>query len=69
MLGRFYALIWLVVAISAGIFYFAGLFNPRTLIAFGFIVSTLTAMGLVVVLPWWVATRQTWDYKTGSYGK
>lgn len=57
-----YALIWLLVAASAGFLYFTGNFNEVTLTVFGFLISALFFMGIVAVLPWWVDKRYTWKY-------
>ena len=62
MVTKIYALVWLVVAGAASLFYFTGLLNDVTLTAFGFIFSTLLATGLVLVLPWWVDKQYSWKY-------
>ena len=63
MVMKIYALIWVVVAASAGLLYFAGNLNELTLTVFGFIASTLFAIGIVTVLPWWMDKKYTWEYE------
>lgn len=51
MLIVIYALAWLLVAATAGIFLISGYFNELTLTIYGFVISTLIFMGIVAVLP------------------
>ena len=62
MLAKIYALVLLVAAGGAGLFYFTGNFDEVTLTVFGFIYSTLLFAGLVAVLPWWVDKQFSWRY-------
>ena len=62
MVAKIYGLIWLVVAVAAGIVGFTENFNELTVTIFGFILSTLVFAGLVAVLPWWVDRNYSWDY-------
>ncbi len=62
MLTKIYALVWLVVVVAAGLFYFTGNINELTLTVFGFLLSTLAFAGLVVVLPWLVDRQYSWKY-------
>lgn len=51
---RIYALVWVSVLAAAGGFYYTGSFNEVMLDIFGFVSSTLFAMGFVAVLPIWI---------------
>jgi hypothetical protein len=62
MVMKFYAMTWLIVLAAAGVAYFTDNFNEVTLTVFGFVVSTIFAMGIVAVLPWWVDKKHTWIY-------
>jgi hypothetical protein len=62
MVTKIYALLWLVVVASAGLFYFTGNLNEMTLTVFGFLAFTLFAAGIVAVLPWWVDKKYSWKY-------
>ena len=62
MVTKIYALVWLVIAASAALFYFTGNFTEITFTVFGFIFSTQLFAGLVAVLPWWVDKRYSWKY-------
>lgn len=62
MVTKIYALVWLAMVAAAGIFYFTGNFNEVTMVVFGFALSTAVAVGLVLVLPWWVDRRYSWKY-------
>ena len=62
MVTKIYALVWLVVAGAASLFYLTGNFNELTLTVFGFVFSTLLFTGLVAVLPWWMDKRYSWKY-------
>jgi len=62
MVTRVYALIWLVLLALTAAVYFTGNFTEMTLTIFGFAAGTLFALGLTMVLPWWVDKTHTWDY-------
>jgi len=51
MLTRIYALIWLVVAFTAGVVFLTGNFTMLTTAVFGFIIIGLVFMGMIAVLP------------------
>lgn len=62
MVTKIYALVWLVVAGAASLFYLTDNFNELTLTFFGFVFSTLLFAGLVAVLPWWTDKQYSWKY-------
>ena len=62
MVTRIYALIWLVLLALTAAVYFTGNFTEMTLTVSGFIAATLFALGLTMVLPWWVDKTHTWKY-------
>ena len=64
MVIKIYAFIWLLVFAVAGLLYFSGNANELTIAVMGFIVSTLLAAGVVIVLPWWVDRKYTWIYSS-----
>ena len=49
--AKFYAFIWLVVLAVPGVMYLTGSLNEIALTIIGFLLSTLTALGMVAVLP------------------
>jgi hypothetical protein len=62
VIGKIYALVLLVAAGAAGLFYFTGNLNEVSLTVFGFLYSTLLFAGLVAFLPWWVDKQFSWRY-------
>ena len=62
MVTKIYALVWLLVAAAASLFYFTGNMNELTFTVLGFVFSTLLFTGLVAVLPWWVDKKYSWGY-------
>ena len=62
MVTRIYALIWLVLLALTAAVYVTGNFTEMTLTIFGFTAATLFALGLTMVLPWWVDKTHTWKY-------
>ena len=62
MVTKIYALVWLALVAAASGFYFTGNFNELTMVVLGFALSTVVAVGLVLVLRWWVDRRYSWKY-------
>lgn len=62
MMTKIYALVWLLTIASAGLVYFTGNASELTLTVFGFVFATLTFMGIVAVLPYWVDRHYSWKY-------
>lgn len=65
MVLKIYGLAWLLVAVLAGVMFFAG-FSELTLTVLGFVASTLVFAGLTGVLPWWVDKHYSWKYEPRS---
>jgi putative flippase GtrA len=63
MVLKIYALVWSLVAALAGLSYVTGNLNEMTVTVFALVISTLAAVGVVTVLPWWVDRKYTWRYQ------
>ena len=66
MVTKIYALVWFLVAMTAGYLYYSEGFSELTTTVFGFIAGLLLAIGLVAILPWWVDKQYTWRYESGD---
>ena len=62
MMTKIYALVWLLVAGTAGLFYFTSTLNEATLTVIGFIFSTLFFGFFVALLPWLMDKQYAWKY-------
>ncbi|MFZ1702245.1 MAG: hypothetical protein WBO10_02135 [Pyrinomonadaceae bacterium] len=51
MTPRFYGMLWIGLAILAGVMFVSGAFNLLTLAIFGFILFGLVFVGMICVLP------------------
>jgi len=51
MSPKFYAFLWIVFAISAGVLWLAGVFTLTTIVVYGFIAFGLVFTGMMCVLP------------------
>ncbi|HJS50877.1 MAG TPA: hypothetical protein VJ781_03170 [Pyrinomonadaceae bacterium] len=49
--AKIYAFIWLFVLAVTGVMYLTGALNEITLTIIGFLISTMIALGMVVLLP------------------
>ena len=62
MFIKIYALMLMLVVGAAGVLYVNGDVSEMALTAMGFVVSTVLALGIVALLPWWVKKKYTWRY-------
>lgn len=51
MYAKIYGIVWMVVLLTAGVLFAAGLFTPIVTVAFGFLAFGLVFMGMMSVLP------------------
>ena len=62
MVPKIYALVWLLAFAFAAFLFATGAVSELTTALLGFTFSTLLAMGLFAVLPWWVDKNYTPEY-------
>lgn len=62
MVTKIYAFVWLLLIAAGGLLHITGNINDLTMTVIGFMLATLTFMGLVAVLPWWVDKKYSWNY-------
>lgn len=65
MVLRMYGLLWVLVALAAGLTVTTGYFSELGAIVFGFIFSTLLFLGIVAVLPSVVGRHHAPKYQRG----
>ena len=69
MSPRFYGLLWIVFAVSAGVSLLAGVFTMLTAVVFGFVAFGLVFVGMMCVLPGQVAHPTTEAAKAPAENK